>query len=87
MFEVGKVYLLKHNHMAFGGGTWSAACKALTETHIHLGDRWYEHDTVEENYVVLDCLGDYNFNSNEQPKQPQSIIDQNNFGETDNDEY
>jgi hypothetical protein len=87
MFEVGKVYLLEHNHKAFGGGTWSSACKALTDTHIQLGNRFHELSTVEDNYNVLACLGDYNFHATEQPVQPQSIVDQNNHGAEDYEDY
>lgn len=83
MFEVGKVYLLTHTHKAFGGGTWTAACKALTEKYIHLGERWYELSTVDENFVVLDCVGDYNFHAtaNQPPQQPQPIVEMGMHGD------
>lgn len=86
-FEVGKVYLLTHKHKAFGGGTWQAACKALTDEYINLGARTYKLSTVAENFEVLACLGDYDFGSNHQPEQPKSIIEQNNHGNDEHDEY
>jgi len=52
-FEKDKVYLMEHNHKAFGGGYWEAKVDNIIGDKVSLNGKWHVTKTYLETRTII----------------------------------